>query len=328
MTTSPADQFLCFYCGEWRPQAESSDEHIVPECMGGSRNVTLTDRVCKECNGFMGKNVDAHLCRDWFIQRERSKLKIKNKGKQPPWFLSRLVWHRPEAVHVYVLPAGTWLFRITGTPDGQPRMMIRVHSPDPAEADEARRTWARDFSDCRVLPDPAGMSDYEVALLSDFKATTSAQMEFRFEIKLDAWNRGLAKIGLGLACLTFGNEYVLTEEANMLRAFARENDAIKRQTIPLRGTGGYAWDAEPRITQLWEVGEGQHLLLLLAVGSGVLFVWNIFGQWETTVAVALTDKFNDRLADNLGLARLVDARAKKTTGPMSPARLPLKGAGK
>src|SRR5882672_114192 len=157
----PTDQFLCFYCGKWRSPAESSDEHIVPACMGGSRNVTLTDRVCVECNKFMGDNVDRPLCRDWFIQRQRSMLKIKNKGRSPPWFLSRMVWHRPEVVHVYVLPAGAWLSEINGTPDGQNRMMMTVHSPDPAEADEARNTWASEFSDCRVLPHQGGMSEYE-----------------------------------------------------------------------------------------------------------------------------------------------------------------------
>ena len=60
----------------WRARAtdvsevQTSDppEHIIPDAMGGTLK---TDRVCRECNGRAGSDIDGPFMQDWLIAMDR-----------------------------------------------------------------------------------------------------------------------------------------------------------------------------------------------------------------------------------------------------------------
>lgn len=63
----------CFYCGQDKPLAEFSDEHIWPDALGGDflPRFWRTNSVCARCNSMSGLFVDGAFIRGWAGSRER-----------------------------------------------------------------------------------------------------------------------------------------------------------------------------------------------------------------------------------------------------------------
>lgn len=61
--------FTCLYCGEIKPQSESSLEHAIPQFMGGeyAPKIFHLNNVCTTCNNRLGLWVDASYAKSWFI---------------------------------------------------------------------------------------------------------------------------------------------------------------------------------------------------------------------------------------------------------------------
>jgi hypothetical protein len=59
----------CIYCRDEKLLGEFSEEHIVPQFMGGSSECTaaVTHDVCRQCNGIFGRFVDAAVAKGFFM---------------------------------------------------------------------------------------------------------------------------------------------------------------------------------------------------------------------------------------------------------------------
>lgn len=69
----------CIICH--RDSQELSDEHVIPEAIGGYYHIY---NVCKDCNSRLGHHVDKLLLNHWFIKAARHKKKLKGyKGYIP-----------------------------------------------------------------------------------------------------------------------------------------------------------------------------------------------------------------------------------------------------
>lgn len=67
----------CIYCGEVK---EFSREHYLPECLGTFAGFeTLDDRICEDCNGRCGRELEEQFCRGGDIAYFRHILDIKGK---------------------------------------------------------------------------------------------------------------------------------------------------------------------------------------------------------------------------------------------------------
>lgn len=313
--------FDCFYCGLTKPAAESSDEHIVPSCIGGSRNVTLTDRVCSACNSFMGDNVDRPFCRDWFIESARLLAGVAHRGKRPAIFMGQLDWARPERVGVYLLEGGAHIWVIDGT-DSQRRLAIGIDETKPEIVDAVRKVIKQKFAGLPVVNDASPHTAYETELAAAVIAQ-GASIPLRNEISVVAWHREIVKMALGLSCQTLGDSYLRSGGADLLRAFLRENDPDKRARIPLRGHAGIGSNTEPRLTQFWHPGGDEHLLALISTGDRIGFAVNLFGKYENLVEVDATGSFHSLLPGTAfkGVCWVVDPEAKTTEGPKSLGEL-------
>ena len=61
----------CLYCTEEKEESEFSDEHILPQAIGGNLSPTnpfKSDEICKQCNNLCGLVVDAPFIKSWFTQ--------------------------------------------------------------------------------------------------------------------------------------------------------------------------------------------------------------------------------------------------------------------
>jgi len=64
---------LCPYCGQDRPDNESSVEHVIPQAIGGGVqpvNPFLLP-VCQRCNSACGHYVDGPFLKSWLVQNRR-----------------------------------------------------------------------------------------------------------------------------------------------------------------------------------------------------------------------------------------------------------------
>ncbi len=217
--------FVCYYCASTKPATESSDEHIVPSCIGGNRNVTLTDRVCSTCNSFMGDHVDRPFCRDWFIESARLLAGVAHRGKRPVIFMGQLDWQRPERVGVYLLEGGAHIWVIEGK-DSQRRLAIGIDETKPEMVEAVRKVIKYKFAGLPVVNDASSHTPYEIELANAVIAQ-GASLPLRNEISVVAWHREIVKMALGLSCQTLGDAYLRSAGADLLRAFLHENDPEK-----------------------------------------------------------------------------------------------------
>ena len=69
----------CIICH--RDDVELSDEHVIPEAIGGYYHIY---NVCKECNSGLGANVDKHLLNHWLIKSARHAHGLKGYSNTIP----------------------------------------------------------------------------------------------------------------------------------------------------------------------------------------------------------------------------------------------------
>ncbi len=60
----------CIYCSEVKPLSEFSEEHIIPQFMGGSSDcpLSVSNEACQRCNSLLGRFVDAPVARGPFLK--------------------------------------------------------------------------------------------------------------------------------------------------------------------------------------------------------------------------------------------------------------------
>ena len=69
----------CIICHQ--DNQELSDEHVIPEAIGGYYHIY---NVCKDCNSKLGDHVDKLLLNHWFIKAARDEKGFKGyKGYIP-----------------------------------------------------------------------------------------------------------------------------------------------------------------------------------------------------------------------------------------------------
>lgn len=69
----------CIICH--RDGVELSDEHVIPDAIGGYYHIYS---VCKECNSKLGNQVDSYLLKHWFIVGARHNNRLAGKTKKIP----------------------------------------------------------------------------------------------------------------------------------------------------------------------------------------------------------------------------------------------------
>lgn len=69
----------CIICH--RDNVEMSDEHVIPDAIGGYYHIY---KVCKDCNSKLGDNVDSQLLKHWVIKGARHVKKLAGKTNKIP----------------------------------------------------------------------------------------------------------------------------------------------------------------------------------------------------------------------------------------------------
>jgi hypothetical protein len=311
----PSGSFTCFYCGQVKAESERSDEHIIPSCIGGNRNVTLTNSVCGTCNDFMGQNVDQPFCRDFFIEGARLIAGIKHRGKKPIHSFGKVDWSRPELLSMYFVGQGPRIYEVVGT-DGKRRVAVALDPRDPQQVADVKNALKNRFAGLPVINSEEPRTEYEEELANAIIALGTTH-KMKIEINLRAWHAEMVKMALGLGCLTFGEKFIKSGDADLLRSFLHELDLENRDRIPVVGSVGINENSKPTATRVWAGDDDKHLLAIMAADDSVGLLINLFGKYENVVRIGERRRYDSDLPGRVlkGVAWVVDADLKKTDGP-------------
>ena len=71
----------CIICRIEKDKKEFSDEHVIPDALGGYYHIYT---VCKSCNSILGQKVDSKLTNHIFSKYQRNTLNLKGKSGKVP----------------------------------------------------------------------------------------------------------------------------------------------------------------------------------------------------------------------------------------------------
>ncbi|WP_241758332.1 hypothetical protein [Myxococcus landrumensis] len=174
------------------------------------------------------------------------------------------------------------------------------------------------FANHRVINPGEEKTDQERELASAIDAM-GRNLKLIMTADLTAWDRAVVKMGLGLACLYFGEEYTRSQQADRLRAFLWENDPDKRDEMPLHGSAGLLSQRDHKQSQFFHGDKSTHAFYLAEVGNKIGFFAGFFGEYENFLEIDSVGTFCGRLPGALmrGAVWIIDPKKKETIGPIS-----------
>jgi HNH endonuclease len=123
---------ICVYCNRDKPVEEFSDEHVLPQKIGGNLQPTnpfIIRNVCRRCNSISGLYIDGEFIRSWFTQNNRATfhLKYADIGKRPILPLSYMgiseeLRHNGKLCEMWLGPTGDSIFHFHDPYPDEPSM--------------------------------------------------------------------------------------------------------------------------------------------------------------------------------------------------------------
>ncbi len=249
------DPDYCVYCNQRFPQEQMTEEHVIPECVGGAR---LKIPACAKCNNRMGATIDILLARVLMLR-----IHAMRPGKSP----ARHEHHRGMVRLKDKRELHGCLF-VEFLTDKEYRFAF---SPDFTQPDGSR--W---------LPEEACKGNRNVppsisVLRPDDVEWHCILMSAGFQ-PLAGTEPAMLKIVLGFLHRMWGKSYTST------RAFDLFRDAVKVLSVPVT-TGSFP-GAQPRTAPV-PVIPGTHLVWGGCHDNG-RFVGGVslYGQWTYEFTIA------------------------------------------
>lgn len=181
----------CIICH--RDDVELSDEHVIPEAIGGYYHIY---NVCKECNSGLGANVDKHLLNHWLIKSARHAHGLKGYSNTIP----------NPLIGDGVLPTGE---KVRVEEDKQGQLYVHLLPTTPVASDDGKQfEISVDIKDEKMVEkmkakylkrnkiDP---SKYQIVSQRDIRQIEHPSVKMQFKIDMNSYKFGLLKIAYEFA---------------------------------------------------------------------------------------------------------------------------------
>lgn len=342
----------CIYCNKDKNESELSEEHVLPQAIGGNLSPTnpfKTPDVCKRCNNFCGLFVDTGFIKNWFTQAGRAEEALKHvKFDRDTIFPLRYMGPVPELDYdgkiceTWIGPKGDSIYHFH-YPYEEVRDMPVLVGPAPnirSEIDKgfvfvfvvpSNPVWwqpillsvAAQFpgselylANGKVVGGPyTEIPQRLVALHDKLLGMRGNKHCVRLQFSVDAGTRFLAKLALGLGHLLLSPVFSTSPDAQILRDMMWARNREERAMIPMRGTGFFGEDRTAGKQFLsWENG---HVLTLLPTGGRLALTASFYGNQSATVQISETlEHWVGRGLEN-GVAYVISPGLRKFVGPIS-----------
>lgn len=256
----------CWYCAEATLRVDDPPEHIIPESMGGR---LTTDRVCRDCNGRAGREIDGPFMRDWLVAMDRA-LYIADRAKLHPRVDAALEDGTPVDIET---GKGAWRARIRASIDYDGDE-VRIRASSLAEyhklLDRVRRQAE---ADGRTFVEP---SEPEVT-------ETDGPVVVSTRVNGVTWLRMAAKVTLGCLSRVMNDDWLDSAEAAKYRGWLWD----AKPTNP-DGTPALGFPCELNELERYTVRPPEHLIYCGPAGNGRASLGIVFfGSTAVRAAVDL-----------------------------------------
>lgn len=267
----------CIICHQ--DNVELSDEHVIPDAIGGYIHCY---KVCKKCNSHLGENVDSHLLNHYLIKGARHVHKLKGKkGAIPNPLTGDGVLNTGEKVRVEDVKG-------IATP------RILPQSPEIA-ADNKSGKITVDVKDEKLIPamqqkmlKKMGLKSGEVTLVSHREVHQIPKPVVQMQVKVDLkkYKIGLLKMAYECCVETFPeyeNDPLGQLYAEILHDVAYEVDGAIDRLDEVKFEGNGLQDPlEPLFSQFIDYTNNKRHIIVLFNHTGHLYclvkVFAIFSQ--------------------------------------------------
>lgn len=278
----------CFFCLECRLP---SCEHVFAKAIGGR---LTTNRVCKPCNDYLGREVDVLVTDHPFILFDRWRLGLAgNSGKVPDGVLAML----GSGVMADDPEQRVRMFKNKATGSYEPRVLYRektVTLQDGSRAqqvvidasggaDEVRKVIQRARKRAGVPPLPVEELERQVAAaIAGVRTINQPEVKVSLQLDLERFKLALLKIAYELACIWLGDGYLGDPVAGTLR------DAVMGR-MPLESSpieGEMALGVAHLPVRFWAAEQDSLVAYAFAMADGRLSIsLKVFGSMSGTVLV-------------------------------------------
>lgn len=344
---------FCPYCGYDKNDDKFTDEHVIPQALGG--NVQPTNpfllRVCSPCNSACGRWIDAPFIRSWLIYnwRAQSSATYYDPAAEPVVSLVFVgqseEWHDTDPVCDFWLgPTGDSIFHFHKPYPPAPPMVgkppqfrkqdldsgsvyVQIVGTNPDWHPILHRSILRCFQGASwhylngtndpATPPPWPAIPAERQGHADW-INSLPKVEMRkctLAMDLMFGNRFLVKLALGFGSTMLDAAFQTSSDAALLRSALWEKDPAEREKLALRGHGFLDKREMPMKDVIgWK---GCHVILAKVVESKLTLYVSFYGAHEAQIVVSTNpDHFRDRILEE-GSVWVISPSLRRFAGPMS-----------
>lgn len=319
--------FRCIICKKIKDKKEESPEHIIPETLGCSLQIS---NVCKTCNNKILAKVDAKLVDSWPLKIARVIRGIKTKnGKLPTFdFGKSMVIKDTQIKAHYIISKGNQSLKYWGKWREEDTMHLVLEGEDFLKIDyeELKKKYViqgikETSAEINFDKDPVcsekvmGNVKQKLESILDLikveeKEELNPVLQAQRKISIYDHQPAIVKIAFEFAVLKLGEAYAFSDDAEILRKFVLEEDFEKRKELKVNGRIFPSISSEEPLNYRFEVNKDYHAIIFITN-----FVWiYLFGQVWGIISIFERTPENIKkytISDNSAIIMLADSLTKK-----------------
>ncbi|MDD9147370.1 HNH endonuclease [Sporolactobacillus sp. CQH2019] len=273
----------CIFCKELK---KPSDEHVFPKALGGQLHICS---VCKECNNYLGKQVDAPLIDNLLMQFIRVKYRLKGNSRSLPNPFKQGILEDNPKINVNVLTdkngnvIGIHMVPFKETSDDEDSVLFQVDMKDK----KILPVMVNKFLKRRKIPIMRSEEILEQALTKKVEPRLKFKKEFHWD-----FDREFLKIAYEIAYLVLGTPYLSDPIGDKIRKWVRYNKESK-----IAGSINIVDKRKIRSNRLGQLyGKDNCIIsMLVQCGNRLCCYINFFNSLEGLIEVSEKNRIKNHL---------------------------------
>lgn len=342
----------CIYCKREKDESEFSDEHVLPQAVGGALspvNPFKTSDVCARCNNLCGLVVDTGFIKNWLTQAGRAReatqcVRFDENAIFPLTYLGpapELAFEN-RICEMWLGPTGDSIYHFHEPyPEVRDMPLLVGPAPNLREGVDSGfvfvfvvpsnavwwlpilRSVAVQFQGSTLYlgngntPQGGGFAEIppRLAILHEhLQSIRSHEHHVRLTVTVDAEVRFLAKFALGLGHLLLEPRFSLSPDGDLLRAMMWARTSDQRAEIRLRGSGFF--QSSPALQEYCSWPNG-HFIALRPLGSRLALIASFYGRQVGVIQVSETPAHWNQIVPDEGRVYVVSPGLRRFVGPLN-----------
>ena len=339
---------LCPYCGQDKDLDELTDEHVLPQALGGALTPANPFKIkaCRACNNACGRHVDGPFCRSLLIHyaRRSAGSMAVDMAADPIVPLGCMgsikAWTGPDVCDLWIGPTGDSIYHFHDAYDGGRSIVGRpivaknadpgvvfagVRATNPVWHPIIARSIKAEFPKAPVyyingvnegVGPPYPPVPNALAYKYEWAASLNGQQTpCSVELDPNCGDRFVAKVALGMGSLVLGRAFDTSEYASKLRQFLWTREPDAREGLGVYGTAFSLVGKNKDMEELLSWRNCHTIMLMPAAGRLTLGI-NLYGSHGMAVVISFDDAMWRGRVSDLGMVWVVCPGLRRYAGPM------------